>query len=392
MQHKHSRGTFATNSNGFAVHSSRGGENLPKTATNSSSVANSQEFAKNLPSQANTADLSSRREFLKNSAKLTAGVVLFGGVSIFTSKARAASQNVVNSALGEKIAAAMPSFTLNNGIKMPAAGFGTLKLGDMKQTQKAVEQALEAGYRLFDTAQSYANEEGVGAALKATGVKRDELFITCKLFRPYANEAMAGKAYFESLKKLKIDYADLYLIHQPVNDTYGAWRAMSKLYKDKAVRAIGVSNFNPARIMDFVQNNEITPAVNQIECHPHFQQEFALQNLKELGIQMEAFSPLKQTRDGILTDKTLTKIAKAHKKTVAQVILRWVYQRGIVSIAKTSKPERMRENLAIFDFELTAADMAQIAKLETNKPLLDHQDPQRIKWFNERTAGESLKR
>ena len=248
------------------------------------------------------------------------------------------------------------------------------------------------GYRLFDTAQSYANEEAIGYAFKATGIKRDELFITCKLFRPYANEKLAGKAYFESLKKLQIDYADLYLIHQPVNDTYGAWRAMSALYKDKAVRAIGVSNFNPARIMDFVQNNEIKPALNQIECHPHFQNEKALQNLKELGIQMEAFSPLKQARDNILNDKTLSKIAKSHKKSVAQVILRWVYQRGIVSIAKTTRPARMRENLNIFDFELTSADLAKIAKLETGKPLLDHQDPARIKWFNERTAGENFKR
>ena len=347
-----------------------------------------------------------RREFIANSAKLGAGLALLSSTALFGAgatsnanlKANAANSGA-NSATNTNLSAnlaqnsgAMPTFTLNNGILMPAAGFGTLKLGDTAATQKAVEQALEAGYRLFDTAQSYANEEGVGLALKATGIKREELFITCKLFRPYANEKLAGKAYYESLKKLKIDYADLYLIHQPVNDTYGAWRAMSKLYKKKDVRAIGVSNFTPARIMDFVQNNEIKPAVNQIECHPHFQQEFALQNLKALGIQMEAFSPLKQTRDNILADKTLTKIAKAHKKSVAQVILRWVYQRGIVSIAKTTKPERMRENLAIFDFELSAADMAQIAKLETHKPLLDHQDPQRIKWFNERTAGESLKR
>ncbi len=167
---------------------------------------------------------------------------------------------------------------------------------------------------------------------------------------------------------------------------------LRKLYKKKEVRAIGVSNFNPAWIMDFVQNNEIKPAVNQIECHPHFQQIKAQENLKALGIQMEAFSPLKQTRDNILQDATLTKIAKAHGKSVAQVILRWVYQRGIVSIVKTSKIERMRENLNIFDFELSNADMAKIAKLETNKPMLDHQDPQRIKWFNERTVGESLKR
>lgn len=338
-----------------------------------------------------------RRDFLADSAKIGAGLALFSGGMLFGAGGNAIDSSAdlgvnPNANPSANPANQMPSFTLNNGVVMPVAGFGTLKLGDTKATQKAVEEALEAGYRLFDTAQSYANEEGVGFALKATGVKREELFITCKLFRPYANEELAGKAYYESLKKLQIDYADLYLIHQPVNDTYGAWRAMSKLYKKKEVRAIGVSNFNPARIMDFVQNNEIKPAVNQIECHPHFQQIKAQENLKALGIQMEAFSPLKQARDNILKDATLSKIAKAHGKSVAQVILRWIYQRGIVSIVKTSKAERMRENLNIFDFELNSADMAKIAKLETNKPMLDHQDPQRIKWFNERTAGESLKR
>lgn len=343
----------------------------------------------------NTTD-KTRREFLADSAKLGAGLALFGGGMLFGENARAidSSANLGSNTNTNQSAnpAKIPNFTLNNGVVMPATGFGTLKLGDTKATQKAVEQALEAGYRLFDTAQSYANEEAVGFALKAAGIKREELFITCKLFRPYANEELAGKAYYGSLKKLQIDYADLYLIHQPVNDTYGAWRAMSKLYKKKEVRAIGVSNFNPARIMDFVQNNEIKPAINQIECHPHFQQTKAQENLKALGIQMEAFSPLKQARDNILKDATLSKIAKAHGKSVAQVILRWVYQRGIISIVKTSKAERMRENLSIFDFELNSADMAKIAKLETNKPMLDHQDPQRIKWFNERTAGESLKR
>ena len=366
----------------------------------SNGVANSQEFAKNLGANGAAGGLNSlnggadfvnssvsRREFITNSAKLGAGLAILGSVSLFASKANAAANN------GAKIAAAMPTLTLNNGVKMPVAGFGTLKLGDAKTTQKLVEQALEAGYRLFDTAQSYANEEAVGAAFAATGVPRSELFITCKLFRPYANEALAGKAYFESLKKLRIDYADLYLIHQPVNDTYGAYRAMTRLYKDKAVRAIGVSNFDPARVMDFAQNHEVVPAVNQIECHPYYQQTFAQENLKSLGIQMEAFSPLRQARDGILQDKTLVQIAKKHGKSVGQVILRWVYQRGIVSVVKTTKPARMAENLAIFDFTLSGDDMKKIAALDGAKPkLLDHQDPQRIKWFNERVAGESLKR
>lgn len=182
------------------------------------------------------------------------------------------------------------SVKLNNGIFMPILGFGTLKLGNQKETQKYVEQALEVGFRLFDTAQSYGNEEGVGRAIKSSGIRREELFITSKLFKAYATEDKAGKAYDESLKKLQIDYADLYLIHQPVNDTYGAYRAMS----EQRVRAIGVSNFSDARLMDFVQNFEITPAVNQIECHPHFQQIQAQLFCQKLGVQMEAWSPLKQ--------------------------------------------------------------------------------------------------
>ena len=293
--------------------------------------------------------------------------------------------------------AKVPSVTLNNGVKMPIFGFGTLKLGDEKATQKIVESAIAAGYRLFDTAQSYANEEAVGAAFahafsKDGGFKREDFFITIKLFRPFVSEDKAGPAYFESLKKLHLDYADLFLIHQPVADTYGAYRAMMKLYKEKAVRAIGVSNFNPARLMDFVQNHEITPAVNQVECHPHFQNEEALVNMKELGVQMEAFSPLKQGRDGIFEDKVLSAIAQKHGKSVPQVILRWVTQRGIVAIAKSTKEQHLKDNLAIFDFELTADEMAQIKTLDTNIAMLNHQDPQRIKWFNERTAGQSLNR
>ena len=284
--------------------------------------------------------------------------------------------------------------TLNNGVKMPILGYGTYQIPN-SEAQRCVEDALSVGYRLIDTAQAYANEQAIGEALKSAmkgGVKRDELFIETKLWISHTNEKDAFKAFETSLKKLGLDYIDLYVIHQPYNDSYGAWRAMSKLYKEGKIRAIGVSNFYADKITDFCTFNDIKPAVNQIECHPYFQNVAAQENLKALGIQMEAFSPLKQTRDNILQDKTLVKIARAHKKSVAQVILRWVYQRGIVGIVKTSRPERMRENLAIFDFTLSAADMAQIAKLETNKPMLDHQDPQRIKWFNERTAGESLKR
>lgn len=285
----------------------------------------------------------------------------------------------------------IPSVALNNGVKMPMLGFGTLHLGNAAETQRAVETALEVGFRLFDTAQSYANEEAIGAAFKATGVPRNELFVTCKLFRPYVTEQLAGKAYYESLKKLNLDYADLYLIHQPVNDTYGAYRAMTRLYREKAVRAIGVSNFNPARLMDFAMNNEVLPAVNQIECNPYCANAFAQKNMIELGVQMEAFSPLRQARENILQDPILVKIAAKHNRSVAQVILRWQFERGIVAVVKSATPAHTRENVTALAFTLDASDMAQIAMLNTRKPLIDHQDPQRIKWFNERVAGESLK-
>ena len=319
----------------------------------------------------------SRRTFLKSGALAAAVPTLTGTASAATPEPTAS--------IG------IPSITLNNGVKMPMLGFGTLHLGDAKTTQRAVETALEVGFRLFDTAQSYANEEAVGAAFKATGVPRSELFVTCKLFRPYANEQLAGKAYYESLRKLNLDYADLYLIHQPVNDTYGAYRAMTKLYREKAVRAIGVSNFNPARAMDFAMNNEVRPAVNQIECNPYCANAFAQKNLIELGIQMEAFSPLRQARESILQNPILAKIAAKHRRSVAQVILRWQFERGIVAVVKSANPAHTRENVAALDFALDASDMAQIALLDTRKPLIDHQDPQRIRWFNERVAGESLK-
>ncbi|WP_212741805.1 aldo/keto reductase [Campylobacter sp. MIT 12-5580] len=317
-----------------------------------------------------------RREFLKNSAKL--GIATLGVLGASSSLFGA------DSAKASNLGSAVPTVTLNNGVKMPMLGFGVLRLGDQKQTQMAVESALELGYRLFDTAQSYGNEEGVGYALKATGVKREELFITVKLFKAFATEALAGKAYEDSLKRLNIDYADLYLIHQPVNDTYGAYRAMSKLYKEKRVRAIGVSNFDPARIMDFVQNQEIKPAVNQVECNPLFQNYATQEILKELGIQMEAWSPLAQGKNNILQNPVLARIGKKYGKSPAQVILRWIHQRGIVAVVKSGNANRQRENLNIFDFNLSTQDINDIAKLDTGKRGLDHQDPARIKWLNER--------
>lgn len=277
---------------------------------------------------------------------------------------------------------------------MPILGYGTLKLGNQKETQKAVEEALEVGYRLFDTAQSYLNEEGVGYAIKATGVKREEIFITAKLFsQNYKKVGDTKKSYEESLKKLHIDYADLFLIHQPIGDVYGAYREMIEIYNAKKVRAIGVSNFYPARFIDFYLNFDIKPAVNQIECHPYFQQQNALKLAKSLNVQLEAHSPLYQVRENILQNPILSQIAKKHNKSVAQIILRWHTQRGIIAIPKTSKKERMIENLNIFDFSLVSNDMAQISTLQTNKPLLDHpNNPELIRWFNERKPGTSLSR
>lgn len=226
-----------------------------------------------------------RREFLKTSAKLAGSALALSAMGGFAFASTSSAQNI-------------PLVTLNNGVKMPILGYGTLKLGNQKQTQKAVEEALEVGYRLFDTAQSYLNEEGVGYALKATGIKREELFITAKLFSGnYKKAGDTKKSYKESCKKLGVEYADLFLIHQPIGDVYQAYREMQELYGAKEVRAIGVSNFYPSRFMDFYLNFEVKPAVNQIECHPIFQQDKALELAKRLNVQLEAHSPLYQVRD-----------------------------------------------------------------------------------------------
>lgn len=322
-----------------------------------------------------------RRKFLKTSAKFAGAFALssLAGDSLFGAQSQQNAQNLTN---------AIPQVTLNNGVKMPLLGLGTLKIGNTKEVQRAVEDALEVGCRLFDAAQSYNTEEGVGFALKATGVKREEIFIATKLFKDNATESKVEASYDKSLKMLQSDYVDLFLIHQPINDTYGAWRAMSKLYREKRVSTIGVSNFYPYRLVDFVHNNEIKPAVNQVECHPFWQQEEALELAKQLGIQLESFSPFAQTKEGILENATLKAIAKKHNKSVAQVILRWVTQRGIVTIPKTSKKERMLENMSIFDFSLDKSDFDAISALPS-KQLLNHHDTKTIQWLNERKVGSS---
>ena len=279
----------------------------------------------------------------------------------------------------------MQYLTLNDGNKMPILGYGVYQV-EPAEAQRCVEDAISVGYRLIDTAQAYQNEEGVGSAIKtaiADGVKREELFITTKLWISDAGEEKALKAFDASMKKLGLDYLDLYLIHQPYGDIYGSWRAMKRLKDEGRVRSIGVSNFDPGQIMDFAINNEIKPAINQIECNPFYQQLAAQANLKELGIAMQSWAPFGEGRKDMFGNAVLKMIAQKQGRSVAQVILRWLVQRGIVVIPKSVSKERMAENFNIFDFSLSEADMQTIAGLDDGTSLFfDHGDPQIVKMLN----------
>jgi morphine 6-dehydrogenase (fragment) len=279
----------------------------------------------------------------------------------------------------------MQYLTLNDGNKMPILGYGVYQV-EPAEAQRCVEDAISVGYRLIDTAQAYQNEEGVGAAVKTAlsgGVKREELFITTKLWISDAGEEKALKAFDASMKKLGLDYLDLYLIHQPYGDIYGSWRAMKRLKDEGRVRSIGVSNFNPGQIMYFAINNEIKPAINQIECNPFYQQLAAQANLKELGIAMQSWAPFGEGRKDMFGNAVLKMIAQKQGRSVAQVILRWLVQRGIVVIPKSVSKERMAENFNIFDFSLSEADMQTIAGLDDGTSLFfDHGDPQIVKMLN----------
>ena len=279
----------------------------------------------------------------------------------------------------------MQYLTLNDGNKMPILGYGVYQV-EPAEAQRCVEDAISVGYRLIDTAQAYQNEEGVSAAVKTAlsgGVKREELFITTKLWISDAGEEKALKAFDASMKKLGLDYLDLYLIHQPYGDIYGSWRAMKRLKDEGRVRSIGVSNFNPGQIMDFAINNEIKPAINQIECNPFYQQLAAQANLKELGIAMQSWAPFGEGRKDMFGNAVLKMIAQKQGRSVAQVILRWLVQRGIVVIPKSVSKERMAENFNIFDFSLSEADMQTIAGLDDGTSLFfDHGDPQIVKMLN----------
>lgn len=296
-----------------------------------------------------------RREFLQNSAKLAASAMFVG---LGTSKIFGASNpNPAKNSI--------KSITLNNGIKMPVLGFGTLYLNGA-QGEKCVADAISLGYRLIDTAKVYSNEEAVGAGIRQSGIKRKELFVTSKIWVEDAGYENAKKAFQTSLDKLGLDYLDLYLIHRPRGDYKGSWKAMEELYKEGKIRAIGVSNFEPEQINDLVAGNHVMPAVNQIETHTFFQQAKNLEFLKKNEVQMEAWSPFAQGRNGLFTNETLAAIGKKYNKTNAQVSLRWHYQRGIVSIPRTSQKAHMMENLAIFDFELSENDMKTISPLDLN--------------------------
>lgn len=259
--------------------------------------------------------------------------------------------------------------TLKNGVSMPLLGFGVFQVTDAAECEQCVYDALMMGYRSIDTAAAYRNEEAVGRAIKRSGIPRRDLFITTKLWIQDAGYEPTKKAFETSLNKLGLDYLDLYLIHQPFGDVYGSWRAMEELYQSGKIRAIGVSNFPDVRIADLAEFNEITPMVNQMEIHPFYQQTDREAFMKEYGVQMEAWGPLAEGKNGIFSNATLTGIAAKYGKTVAQVILRWHVQRGVVVIPKSVHKSRIEENFSIWDFELNGGDMAAIAALDTKEGL-----------------------
>ncbi|GAP08682.1 aldo/keto reductases, related to diketogulonate reductase [Anaerolinea thermolimosa] len=279
----------------------------------------------------------------------------------------------------------MQSVVLNNGVEMPILGFGVFQISDPEECERAVLDALETGYRLIDTAASYMNEEAVGRAIRRSGVPREEIFLTTKLWIQDAGYEPTKKAFEKSLARLQVDYLDLYLIHQPYGDVHCSWRAMEELYREGRVRAIGVSNFYPDRVMDLIMHHEVIPAVNQIETHPFHQQAATQKFLQENGVQIESWGPFAEGRNQIFQNEVLVPIARAHQRTVAQVILRWLIQRGVVVIPKSARRERIEENFQVFDFELTPQDMAAIAALDTGRSLFfDHRDPEVVKWLASR--------
>jgi 2,5-diketo-D-gluconate reductase A len=297
----------------------------------------------------------SRRQFLQTSAEFAASA-MFLGLGSAPSFAASNTSTPENS---------IPLVTLNNGLQMPRLGFGTMTLnGDVGI--RCVADAISLGYRLIDTAMIYGNEKSVGAGIKHSGIKREELFITSKLWKADMGYEQAKKGFQTSINKLQTDYLDLYLIHRPAGDVQGSWKAMEELHHQGKIKAIGVSNFEPAQLDDLMANNRVKPAIHQIETHAFFQEGKSLQYLKQHGVQMEAWAPFAEGRHGLFTNDTLAAIGKKYNKTIAQVCLRWHYQRGIIAIPRSSQKAHIAENLNIFDFSLEDADLASIATLDLN--------------------------
>jgi 2,5-diketo-D-gluconate reductase A len=279
----------------------------------------------------------------------------------------------------------MQKVKLNNGVEIPILGFGVFQITDSSECERSVVDAIQTGYSHIDTAASYQNEEAVGRGIKQSGVAREKLFITTKLWIQSNGYEGTLRAFENSLKRLQLDYIDLYLIHQPFGDVYGEWRAMEELYQQGRVKAIGVSNFLPDRIMDLMIHNKITPAINQIEVNPFHQQIDTQKFLQDNNVQVEAWAPFAEGRNNIFQNEILLSIAAKHKKSVAQVILRWLLQREIIVLSKSIRKERMIENISVFDFELNAEDMAAITTLDTKtSSFFDHRDPEKVKWLGTR--------
>ena len=280
----------------------------------------------------------------------------------------------------------MQNVLLNNGVAMPILGFGVYQITDANECEQAVLDAIASGYRLIDTAASYLNEEAVGSAIKRSDVTREQLFITTKLWVQDAGYERTKTACENSLRRLRLDYLDLYLIHQPFGDVYGSWRAMEELYRDGKIRAIGVSNFSMGRLIDLIIHNEVVPSINQVETHPFNQQVESAKLMKESNVQIESWGPFAQGRNNMFQNAALAAIAAKHNKSVAQVILRWLTQREIVVIPKSIRRERIVENFEIFDFSLDQEDMEKIAILDTKQSLFfSHDDPEIVKRIGSRT-------
>ncbi len=279
----------------------------------------------------------------------------------------------------------MQQVTLNNGVVMPILGSGVFQIPVPQECERCVVEAIGSGYRLIDTAASYLNEEAVGRGIKNAGVPRTDLFVTTKLWVQDTGYERTQQAIEKSLRRLQLDYLDLYLIHQPFGDVHGSWRAMQDALKAGKVRAIGVSNFHPDRLMDIIGFNDVVPAVNQIEVNPFHQQEESVAFMRENGVQAEAWAPFAEGRNNLFQNEALVDIGRKHGRSVGQVVLRWVVQRGIVALAKSVRKERMEENLRVLDFALDEADMARISQLETGESsFFSHRDPARVKWMSER--------